>query len=41
MIQIDINWNVVATIAAPIVTLFLGAALNRWLESKPSVVSKK
>lgn len=34
-----IDWNVVATIASPIIALFVGAALNRAIESRPRVVS--
>jgi hypothetical protein len=32
-----IDWNVVATIAAPIVALVIGALLNHLLESRPKV----
>ncbi len=34
-----IDWNVVAIIASPIIALFIGAALNRFLENRPKVVS--
>lgn len=34
-----IDWNVVATIASPIIALAIGAALNRAIESRPRVVS--
>ena len=34
----SIDWNVVATIASPIVALFIGAALNRILENRPRVI---
>jgi hypothetical protein len=34
-----IEWPVVATIAAPIIALFVGAALNRFLERRPRVIS--
>ncbi len=34
-----IDWMVVATIAAPIITLLLGAALNRALEWRPQVIA--
>lgn len=33
----EINWLVLATIAAPIVALFIGAALDRFIERKPKV----
>ena len=33
-----INWSVVATIAAPIITLFLGAALDRWYEKRQRLI---
>jgi hypothetical protein len=35
----SIDWNVVATIASPIIALFLGAGLNRLIENRPKVVS--
>ena len=34
-----IDWNVVATIASPIIALFVGAALNHAIECRPKVVS--
>jgi hypothetical protein len=34
-----IDWNVVATIAAPVITLFLGAWVNRRFENRPVLVS--
>lgn len=34
-----IDWSVVATIAAPIIALFIGAALDRYLERRARVVS--
>ncbi len=34
-----VDWHVVATIAAPIITLFVGAALSRAIENRPRVVS--
>ena len=34
----DINWPVFATIAAPILALFIGAALNRIVERKPRII---
>jgi len=34
-----IDWVVVATIAAPIIALFVGAALNRALENRPKLVA--
>jgi len=33
----SVNWLVVATIAAPIIALFVGAALDRFIERKPKV----
>lgn len=33
------NWQVLATVSAPIVALFVGAALNRRLERRPKLVS--
>jgi hypothetical protein len=30
-----INWSAVATIAAPIIALFVGVWVNRWFESRP------
>jgi hypothetical protein len=30
-----IDWVVVATIAAPLIALFVGAFLNRWIENRP------
>jgi hypothetical protein len=35
----NIDWVVVATIAAPIIALFAGAALNRWIELRPILIS--
>jgi hypothetical protein len=34
-----INWTVVATIAAPIIALFVGSWLTRWYESRPVLIS--
>lgn len=34
-----INWSIVATIAAPIIALFIGALINHLLENRPKVVS--
>ncbi len=34
-----IDWNVIATIASPIIALFIGAGLNRLIESRPKLVS--
>jgi hypothetical protein len=34
-----IDWNAVATIAAPIITLFLGVWVNRRFESRPVLIS--
>jgi len=34
-----INWTVVATIAAPIITLLVGVVLNQALKSKPRLIS--
>jgi len=34
-----IDWNVVATIAAPIMSLFVGVIIDRVIESRPKVVS--
>ncbi len=34
-----IEWSIVATIAAPLVALFVGAALNRAIESRARLVS--
>jgi hypothetical protein len=34
-----VNWSVVATIAAPIIALFVGAWINRWFESRPNLIS--
>lgn len=33
-----IDWSIVATIAAPIITLFIGAALNRAIENRPKLI---
>lgn len=35
----SIDWNVAATIASPIIALFVGAGLNRLIENRPKVVS--
>jgi hypothetical protein len=35
----NIDWMVVATIAAPVIALFAGAALNRWIELRPILIS--
>jgi hypothetical protein len=35
----QIDWMVVATIAAPIIALFVGAAANRWFENRPVLIS--
>lgn len=34
-----IDWNAVATIAAPVITLFLGVWVNRKFESRPILIS--
>ena len=34
-----IDWNIVATVAAPLLTLFAGVALNRSIERRPKLVS--
>ncbi len=34
-----IDWNAVATIAAPVITLFLGVWVNRRFESRPVLIS--
>ena len=34
-----IQWSIVATIAAPIIALFVGAALNRAVERRPRLVT--
>ncbi|HKT24314.1 MAG TPA: hypothetical protein VJR04_06905 [Terriglobales bacterium] len=34
-----IDWTAVATIAAPVVTLFLGGWVNRWFENRPILIS--
>jgi hypothetical protein len=34
-----IDWNAMATIASPVIALFIGAGLNRFLENRPKVVS--
>ena len=34
-----IDWNVVATLAAPIIALFVGVWINRWSENRPILVS--
>jgi hypothetical protein len=38
-VLVDVNWPVLATIAAPILALFIGAALDRFLERKPRLVA--
>jgi len=35
----SIDWNLVVTIAVPIITLFLGAWVNRKFENKPHLIS--
>src|SRR5437899_1614262 len=37
--SVNINWQAVATIAAPIIAFGLGAAWQRWLESRPVLIS--
>jgi len=37
--NMPIDWNVIATIASPIIALFIGAALNRAIENRPKVTS--
>ncbi|KKK48481.1 hypothetical protein LCGC14_3144670, partial [marine sediment metagenome] len=34
-----IDWQIVAIIAAPIITLFIGAALNHFLQNRPKLVA--
>src|SRR6266853_872458 len=34
-----IDWTLFARYAAPILTLLLGVALNRWLEKRPKLIS--
>ena len=34
-----VDWNIVATIAAPLIALFLGAALNRKLERRARLIT--
>ena len=34
-----IDWMVVSTIAAPVIALFVGAALDRYLERKPKLIA--
>jgi len=36
---LTVDWNIVATIAAPIIALIAGAFLNRLVESRPRVVA--
>jgi len=36
---LTVDWNVVATMASPVVALFVGAALNRAIENRPRVIS--
>ena len=35
----DIDWGIVATVAAPVIALFIGAALNRAIERRPRLVT--
>lgn len=35
----EINWSIIATITAPIIALFVGAALNRFIEQKPKLIA--
>ncbi len=35
----NIDWNIVAAIAAPLIALFVGAVLNRAIESRPRLVT--
>jgi hypothetical protein len=35
----EIQWSVVATIAAPVLALFVGAALDRFLERRPRLIA--
>lgn len=35
----DIDWQIVATIASPIIALFIGALLDRAIEERPRVVA--
>jgi hypothetical protein len=35
----NINWGLVVQIAGPIFTLFVGVWINRWLESRPRLIS--
>src|SRR5712692_7573779 len=39
MFSVAINWGVVATIAAPIIALFVGVWVNRRFESRPVLIS--
>jgi hypothetical protein len=34
-----VDWNAVATIAAPVITLFLGVWVNRKFENRPALIS--
>lgn len=34
-----IDWSAVSTIAAPIITLFIGVGVNRFFESRPKIIS--
>src|SRR5437016_5951552 len=34
----EVQWSVVATIAAPILALFVGAAIDRFLERRPKLI---
>ncbi len=34
-----IDWQLVATLAAPIIALFAGGWINRWFESRPVLIS--
>lgn len=36
---VNVNWPVVATIAAPIIALFVGVWINRRFESRPNLIS--
>jgi hypothetical protein len=36
-VKMEINWTLVATIAAPLLALFVGAGLNRLIERKPQL----
>ena len=32
-----VDWQILATIAAPILALLIGALINRWFENRPQV----